>query len=409
VAGRLGSGPAPSGSAVERFQVLVLNQISAKGLARLPAERYAVGADIAAPDGILVRSADLHAREIPASVRAIARAGAGTNNIPVAAMSARGVPVFNAPGANANAVKELVLAAMLLTARNLAPALRFVAGLDAGDAAMEKTVESGKKAFAGFELAGHTLGIIGLGKVGCLVADAAIKLGMAVWGFDPHITVDAAWSLPAQVKRAASVDEVLRQSDFVSLHVPLIDATRHLVNADKLALLHAGGVLLNFSREGVVDEAAVLAALDAKRLAWYACDFPSPAVNTHPRVVALPHLGASTAEAEENCAAMVVDQLRGYLEDGNIVNAVNFPLVTMARESAYRVAIANANVPNMLGQISTAMAGAGLNIHNMVNKSRGDMAYTLVDVDSPVVPGVLDSLRAIAGVLSVRYLPTPTT
>jgi D-3-phosphoglycerate dehydrogenase len=396
-------------AAAPQFQVLVLNQISTKGLARLPAERYRVGADIAAPDGILVRSAELHERDVPASVRAIARAGAGTNNLPVAAMSARGVPVFNAPGANANAVKEIVLAAMLLTARNLAPAVRFAAGLAAGDRAMEKTVEAGKKAFAGFELAGHALGIVGLGKVGCLVADAAIKLGMAVWGFDPHITVDAAWSLPAQVKRAASVDEVLRQSDFVSLHVPLIDATRHLVNADNLALLRASGVLLNFSREGVVDEAAVLAALDAKRLAWYACDFPSPAVNTHPRVVALPHLGASTAEAEENCAIMVVDQLRGYLEDGNVVNAVNFPLVTMARESAYRVAIANANVPNMLGQISTAMAGAGLNIHNMVNKSRGEMAYTLVDVDSPVAAGVLDALRAIAGVLSVRYLPTPPT
>jgi len=392
-----------------RFNVLVLNQVSAKGLSRLPAERYVVGADIATPDGVLVRSADLHSREIPASVKAIARAGAGTNNIPVLAMSARGVPVFNAPGANANAVKELVLAAMLLTARNLAPALRFVAALDPREAAMEKTVEDGKKAFAGFELAGHTLGIVGLGKVGCLVADAAIKLGMDVWGFDPHITVDAAWSLPAQVRKAASVDEVLRQSDFVSLHVPLIDATRHMVNADNIGLMRAGAVLLNFSREGVVDEAAVLAALDAadarQRLGWYACDFPSAAVNAHRRVVALPHLGASTSEAEENCAVMVVDQLRDFLEHGNVVNAVNFPAVSMLRESRYRVAIANANVPNMLGQISTAMAGAGLNIHNMVNKSRGDMAYTLVDVDSPVADAVLDSIRAITGVLSVRYLP----
>jgi len=401
------------GDALPRFQVLVLNEISAKGLSRLPAERYTVGTDIAAPDGVLLRSADLHARELPASVKAIARAGAGTNNIPVASMSARGVPVFNAPGANANAVKELVLAAMLLTARNLAPALRFVAGLPLHADTMELAVEGGKKAFAGFELAGHTLGIVGLGKVGCLVADAAIKLGMNVWGFDPHITVDAAWSLPAQVKKAASVDEVLRQSDFVSLHVPLIDATRDMVNADNIRLMRAGAVLLNFSREGVVNEAAVLAALDApdakKRLAWYACDFPSAAVNAHARVVALPHLGASTAEAEENCAIMVVDQLRDYLEHGNVVNAVNFPAVTMVRESSYRVAIANANVPNMLGQISTAMAGAGLNIHNMVNKSRGDMAYTLVDVDSPVADAVLDSIRAIDGVLSVRYLPAPAT
>ena len=391
-------------------KVLVLNQISARGLARLPVERYAVGAELAAPDALLVRSADLHKREIAASVQAIGRAGAGTNNIPVAAMSARGIPVFNAPGANANAVKELVLAAMLLTARNLAPALRFVAGLDAHAEGMEKAVEDGKKAFAGFELAGHTLGIVGLGKVGCLVADAAIKLGMDVWGFDPHITVDAAWSLPAQVRKAASVVEVLRQSDFVTLHVPLIDATRDMVSADNIGQMRAGAVLLNFSREGVVNEHAVLGALDNadtnRRLGWYACDFPTPAVNTHPRVLALPHLGASTAEAEENCAIMVVDQLRDYLEHGNVVNAVNFPTVAMARESSYRIAIANANVPNMLGQISTAMADAGLNIHNMVNKSRGDMAYTLVDVDSAVAPGVLDAIRAIEGVLSVRYLPS---
>jgi D-3-phosphoglycerate dehydrogenase len=388
-----------------RFGVLVLNQISASGLERLPTARYTVDTDVAAPDAILVRSADMHALTIAPSVVAIARAGAGTNNIPVKAMSERGVPVFNAPGANANAVKELVLAAMLMSARNLAPALRFVAGLDAGSKHMEKAVEDGKKAFAGFELAGHTLGIVGLGKVGCLVADAAIKLGMDVYGFDPHITVDAAWSLPAQVKKAASVAEVLRNADFVTLHVPLIDATRDLVSADNLGLMRAGAVLLNFSREGVANEAAVLAALDAKKLGWYACDFPSPAANAHPRVLALPHLGASTAEAEENCAVMVVDQLRNYLEHGNVVNAVNFPAVSMARESAHRVAIANANVPNMLGQISTAMAAAGLNIHNMVNKSRGDMAYTLVDVDSPVAAQVLGSLRAIDGVLSVRHLP----
>ena len=390
------------------FEVLVLNQISARGLARLPAERYRVGTDVGAPDAVLVRSADMHALTIGPGVVAIARAGAGTNNIPVQAMSERGVPVFNAPGANANAVKELVLAAMLMTARNLAPALRFVAGLDARSASMEKAVEDGKKAFAGFELAGHTLGIVGLGKVGCLVADAAIKLGMDVYGFDPHITVDAAWSLPAQVKKAASVADVLKNADFVTLHVPLIDATRNLVDADNLPLMRAGAVLLNFSREGVVDEAAVLAALDgtsaSTRLGWYACDFPSPAANAHPRVLALPHLGASTAEAEENCAIMVVDQLRDYLEHGNVSNAVNFPTVGMARESAHRVAIANANVPNMLGQISTAMAAAGLNIHNMVNKSRGDMAYTLVDVDSPVASKVLDSIRSISGVLSVRDL-----
>ena len=394
-------------SAVRPFEVLVLNQISARGLARLSAERYKTTKTSQQPDAVLVRSADMHEMTIAPSVQAIARAGAGTNNIPVAAMSARGIPVFNAPGANANAVKELVLAAMLMTARNLPAALRFVAGLQADDTGMDRCVEEGKKAFAGFELAGHTLGIVGLGKIGCLVADAAIKLGMDVWGFDPHITVDAAWSLPAQVKKAASVAEVLKHADFVTLHVPLLDATRDLVNADNIGLMRADAVLLNFSREGIVNEAAVLAALAAQRLAWYACDFPSPALHGQPRVLALPHLGASTAEAEENCAVMVVDQLRDYLEHGVVANAVNFPAVAMARESAFRIAIANANVPNMLGQISTAMANAGLNIHNMVNKSRGDMAYTLVDVDSPVTESVLAAIGAIGGVLMVRYLPLP--
>ena len=389
----------------DRLSVLVLNQISANGLSRLPAESYRVGKDVAEPDAVLLRSADMHAMNIPASVRAIGRAGAGTNNIPVKAMSARGVPVFNAPGANANAVKELVLAGMLIAARNLASALQFVAGLDTASPQLDKTVEDGKKAFAGFEIAGQTLGIIGLGKIGCLVADAAIKLGMQVLGFDPEITVDAAWSLPSQVKRAASVNEVLRGANFVTLHVPLLDATRHLVNASNIGLLREGAVLLNFSREGIVDDAAVVEALDAARLGSYVCDFPSAAIHGHPKVIALPHLGASTREAEENCAIMVVDQLRDYLEHGQIRHAVNFPAVQMARESAWRVAIANSNVPNMLGQISTTMARAGLNIHNMVNKSRGEMAYTLVDVDSPVQPAVLASLAAIPGVLAARYLP----
>jgi D-3-phosphoglycerate dehydrogenase len=389
----------------ERLGVLVLNQISAAGLSRLPAEQYRVGKEIADPVAILVRSADLHATTIPASVRAIGRAGVGTNNIPVEAMSRRGVPVFNAPGGNANAVKELVLAGMLLAARQIAPALRFVGSLDVCAADLDRVVEDGKKAFAGVELAGQTLGIIGLGKIGCLVADAAIKLGMHVLGFDPDITVDAAWSLPSQVRRATSVNEVLKQAQFVTLHVPLVDATRHLVNDANIDLMRPGAVLLNFSREGVVADSAVLEALAANRLGQYVCDFPGAALHGQPRVIALPHLGASTREAEDNCAVMVVDQLRDYLEHGNVANAVNFPQVTMARESAYRVAIANANVPNMLGQISTAMARAGLNIHNMVNKSRGDMAYTLVDVDSPVLPEVQSGIAAIDGVLAVRYLP----
>jgi D-3-phosphoglycerate dehydrogenase / 2-oxoglutarate reductase len=390
----------------DTFKVLVLNQIAAVGLKRLPSEHYTVGKEVADPDAILVRSADMHTMDIAASVRAIARAGAGTNNIPVKAMSARGVPVFNAPGANANAVKELVLAGMLMAARNLPGALRFVSALDANDADMDARVEDGKKAYAGFELAGHTLGIVGLGKIGCLVADAAIKLGMNVLGFDPDITVDAAWSLPSQVRRATSVAEVLKNSHFVTLHVPLVEATKNLVNADNVGAMKSGAVLLNFSREGVVDNAAVLAALDRKHLAWYVCDFPHPSLNTHPHVLALPHLGASTREAEDNCAVMVAEQLRDFLEHGNVVRAVNFPEVSMPRESRWRVAIANANVPNMLGQISTAMAQAGLNIHNMVNKSRGEMAYTLVDVDSAVDAAVLAKLQAIDGVLSVRYLPS---
>ncbi|MCU0928331.1 MAG: phosphoglycerate dehydrogenase [Burkholderiaceae bacterium] len=391
----------------ERLRVQVLNQISAQGLKRLPAERYEVGKEVGDPDAILLRSADLHHAPIPASVKAIARAGAGTNNIPVAAMSARGVPVFNAPGANANAVKELVIAGMLMAARNLPAALRFVATLDAKAPDLEKAVEDGKKAFAGFELGGHTLGIVGLGKIGCLVADAAIKLGMDVMGYDPHITVDAAWSLPSQVKKAASVADVLKHSHFVTLHVPLVEATQHLVGADNVGLMRPGAVLLNFSREGVVNDDAVVAALERKALGAYVCDFPNPAIHGHERVIALPHLGASTREAEENCARMVIDQLRDYLEHGQVDYAVNFPSVTMARESAWRVAIANANVPNMLGQISTTMAHAGLNIHNMVNKSRGEMAYTLVDVDSPVADAALADLRRIDGVLSVRYLPEP--
>ena len=388
-----------------RFQVLVLNQISANGLKQFPADRYAVGKDAASPDAVLVRSADLHGVDLPRSVLAIGRAGAGTNNIPVKAMSARGVPVFNTPGANANAVKELVLAGMLLAARNIAPALRFVAALDPASPDLEKRVEDGKKAYAGHELAGQTLGIIGLGKIGCLVADAAIKLGMNVLGFDPEITVDAAWSLPAQVKKAASVAEVLKNAQFVTLHVPLVAATRDLVNSDNIGLMRKAGVLLNFARDGVVSEAAVVGALARGQLAAYVCDFPSAALARNERVVALPHLGASTREAEENCAQMVVAQLRDFLEHGNIANAVNFPAVTMARESTHRVAIANANVPNMLGQISTAMAQAGLNIHNMVNKSRGEMAYTLVDVDSPVDAATLAGIAAIEGVLSARYLP----
>ncbi len=388
----------------EPRRILTLNAISARGLARLP-EHYTVGGDIVDPDGILVRSASMHEMDIPASVRAIARAGAGTNNIPVKKLSERGVPVFNAPGANANAVKELVIAGMLIGARNLVPALKFVEDLSGSDEDMHKATEAGKKRFAGMELPGRTLGVIGLGAIGSTIAEAAIRLGMNVVGFDPAITVDAAWRLPSQVKRAENVEDVLRMADFVTLHVPLLDATRNLVNAQRIGVMRPGAVLLNFAREGVVDNAAVIEALDAGKLHAYICDFPANVLKGHARAVALPHLGASTEEAEENCAVMVAEQLADYLENGNILNAVNFPNVSMARESAYRIAIANANVPNMVGQISSLLAAAGLNIHNMVNKSKGDMAYTLVDVDSAVTAVVMQQLAAIPGVLAVRYLP----
>ncbi len=391
--------------AAKKFEILVLNPISQVGLKRFPAKSYNVAKNAAHPDAILVRSHDMNSMEIPDSVRAIGRAGAGTNNIPVKAMSERGVPVFNAPGANANAVKELVLAGMLMAARNLVPAVRFVGSLNCDDDTLAKRVEAEKKQFAGIELPRQTLGVIGLGKIGSLVADAAIKLGMDVLGYDPEITVEAAWSLPSQVKKAHSIEEILKASQFVTLHVPLLAVTRHLINAKNLELMHPGSILLNFSREEIVDAKAVAGALASKKLKYYVTDFPAQALCENPCVIALPHLGASTREAEDNSAVMVVDEVRDYLEHGNVQNAVNFPDVLMGRESPYRVAIANANVPNMVGQISGSMAKAGLNIHNMMNRSRGEMAYTLVDVDSPVNRGLIDGLARIRGVLAVRYLP----
>jgi len=389
----------------EPFKILTLNSISSLGLDRFPADRYSVGPKVETPDAILVRSQDLHKTEIARNVKAIGRAGAGTNNIPVAEMTRRGVPVFNAPGANANAVKELVIAGLLLAARNIIPAAQFAMSLKGDDATLHKRVEEGKKDFVGTELPHQTLGIIGLGKVGSLVADAAIKLGMDVVGYDPHITVDAAWSLPSQVRKANSIEEVLKGSDYVTLHAPLIDSTRNLIDAKRLECFREGAILLNFARDGLVDDAAVVQALNSNRLRSYICDFPATALQGHAQVVALPHLGASTREAEDNCAIMVVDQVRNFLEQGNIANAVNFPDALLDREAPYRVAIANANVPNMLGQISTAMARAGLNIHDMLNKSKGEMAYTLVDVDSHVPDTLIAELAQIKGVLSVRYLP----
>ncbi len=386
-------------------KILTINAIAKVGLVRFPSEGYEVGSKVVDPDAIMVRSQNLHDMVFPPSLKAIGRAGAGVNNIPVEKMSERGMPVFNAPGANANAVKELVIAGLLIGSRNIAPALSFVSGLSGDDKTLHKLVEEGKKAFSGTELPGRTLGIIGLGKIGSLVADAAIKLGMSVIGFDPHITVDAAWSLPSAVKKANSIEEVMKVSDYVTIHVPLVEATRNLINATRLSLLKKSAILLNFARDGIVNDEAIVAAIKAQTVRGYICDFPAQALQGVPGVIATPHLGASTEEAEDNCAIMVADQLRDYLENGNIRNAVNLPDVILDRESPYRLCICNANVPNMVGQISTAMAGAGLNIHNMLNKSRGELAYTMVDVDSQIPPELINQIKAIAGVRAVRYLP----
>jgi D-3-phosphoglycerate dehydrogenase / 2-oxoglutarate reductase len=387
------------------LKVLTLNNIALAGLERLPRDRYEVASEIGHPDAVLVRSADMHKMEIPASVKAIARAGAGVNNIPVEAMSRRGVPVFNAPGANANAVKELVLAGILLAARNLCEAWDYVRGLEGGEEELHRAVESGKKRFVGFELPGRSLGVVGLGAIGVEVANAALGLGMQVVGFDPRITVERAWQLNSGVRQAMSLDDLFSRAQVVTVHVPLGEATRALVNADRLAMMKPGGVLLNFARAQVVDEAAVLAALESGRLARYVTDFPSAALKGHPKVIALPHLGASTREAEENCAIMVAENLRDFLENGNIRHAVNFPDAMLPRIEGTRVAIANANVPNMVGQISTALASAGLNISDLLNKSRGDLAYTLADVDGKIPEEALAQIGGIEGVLSMRVIP----
>jgi len=387
------------------YRILTLNNISPKGLARLPRERYEVGAEVASPDAILVRSADMHQFTVPAAVRAIGRAGAGVNNIPVAAMSRRGIPVFNAPGANANAVKELVLAGLFLAARNIGPAWLFARSLSGDDEAIDQAVEAGKKRFVGFELPGRTLGVVGLGAIGVEVANSALALGMKVLGYDPQITVQRAWQLSSSVEQARSLEDLFARSDAISVHVPLNDATRHLVNAARLALMKADGTLLNFARGGIVDDQAVLAALAARRLHAYVCDFPNAALKDHPQVITLPHLGASTGEAEENCAVMVAEQLRDFLENGNIKNSVNYPEAILGRvPNTTRLAIANSNVPNMVGQISTCLAAARLNIADLLNKSRGEYAYTLIDADGAVGEDVLARIRAIEGVLSARIV-----
>ncbi|MES1946463.1 NAD-binding D-isomer specific 2-hydroxyacid dehydrogenase protein [Salinisphaera sp. C84B14] len=387
------------------FKIQTLNNISAKGLDRLPRDLYEIASEMSKPDAIILRSHNMHDMAIADSVRAIGRAGAGVNNIPVADMSKRGVPVFNAPGANANAVKELVLAGMLLASRNLMSAWKYVEELTSTGEELKKEVEAGKKRFKGVELPGRTLGVAGLGAIGVNVANAAQALGMSVQGFDPGITVNNAWRLTSNVSQALSIDELLSRSDYVSLHVPLVDDTRGLVDAKRLKLMRKGAVLLNFSRAEIVDEDAVLAALENGRLSYYVCDFPSEKLRGHDRVITLPHLGASTDEAEDNSAMMIADQLRDYLEVGNIRNSVNFPEAIMPpTASAHRLAVVNHNVPNMVGQISSTLARHGHNIADLLNKSKGEVAYTLVDIDAPVADEAIEELRTIEGVLCVRYL-----
>jgi len=386
------------------YKIQTLNAISQKGLSRLPADRYTVSNDAADADAILLRSFKLHDYPFSDNLLAVARAGSGTNNVPVKTLSDRGIVVFNSPGANSNAVKELVLAGMLIGCRNIGPAIDFVRGLEGTDAEMAVAVESGKKKFGGFELPGRTLGVIGLGAIGVKIANAARGLGMNVIGYDPTITIERAWQLDSDVEAAPNIDALLAQSDFITFHVPLIDSTRNLINADSLQKLKDGVVLLNFARNGILDDSAVLAGLESGKVYAYVCDFPSNELRTNPRVVTLPHLGASTREAEENCAIMVADQVRDYLENGNICNSVNLPNVKLRRTGLARIALVNQNHPDMLGKISHVLGQAGVNIAHMMNDSKGNMAYTLMDVDSSVTNATLADLAAIPGVLKVRLL-----
>ncbi len=391
------------------LKILTLNNIAVEGLRRFHREQYEVASEITHPDAIILRSYNMHDMEIPETVAAIGRAGAGVNNIPIDAMSKRGVPVFNAPGANANAVKELAIAGLLIAARNICDAREYVRGLEETGEALNKAVEAGKKQFVGHELPGRTLGVIGLGAIGVEVANAALSLGMNVIGFDPKITVRRAWQLSAGVSHAETLDELFQKSDAVTCHVPLVEETKNLVNRDRIALMRDGGVIINFARNGVVDNEAVLAALDSGKLQTYVSDFPTPELIAHAGAIALPHLGASTTEAEANCAVMVADNVIDYLENGNIRFSVNFPESRLPRLDAWRITIANANVPNMVGQISTCLANAGLNIEDLLNKSIGELAYTIVDVNGPVEAETEAALRAIDGVLALRNLGKPVT
>jgi D-3-phosphoglycerate dehydrogenase len=386
------------------FDVLTLNAISPRGLARLPSHLYRVSSESASPDAVIVRSFSLHDREIPASVKAIGRAGAGVNNIPVPAMSARGIPVFNAPGANANAVKELVIAGLIIGCRHLCQGWAFAAGLEGDDAGLHKAVEAGKKQFVGNEISGRTIGVIGLGAIGGNVANATSGLGMHVIGYDPALTVEGAAQLSSGVRRVDSLEALLAQSEFLTVHVPLLPATKNLINAERLALLKDQAIVLNFAREGIVDEAAVVAALDAGKLKAYVSDFPVNQTRHHPKCITFPHLGASTEEAEENCAIMVADQIRGFLEQGDVHNSVNFPEVHLPRASPHRLVCAGGNLPGLVNQVSGALKGAGVVIEGLANVSRGDVAYLVADLASAPAPAMVAELAASEGIRMVRML-----
>lgn len=386
------------------YKIKTINNISDKGLSRLPADKYSVSPDNEGPDAIILRSQNLHEMEIPANLKAVGRAGAGTNNVPVDRLSEQGIVVFNAPGANANAVKELVIAGMLLACRNIVQAWQYAANVEGTDEEQNKAVEAGKKKYVGYELPGRTLGVVGLGAIGVEIANVAVALGMRVVGFDPTITVSSAWKMSSDVEGMASIDELLKQSDFVTFHVPLIDATKNLLNAARLATMKDGAVVLNFARNGIVDEDAILAAIESGKLNAYVCDFPAEKLKRNERVITLPHLGASTAEAEDNCAMMIADQLKDFLENGNVKNSVNFPAVKLPRGGKSRVAITHKNMPDMIAKISATVGEAGFNIHHMRNESRNELAYTLMDIECEIGNDLIEKFARIEGVLKARQV-----
>lgn len=388
-------------------RILTLNQISVKGLERLPRDSYEIASEFTHPDAILLRSHKLQAEDIPASVLGIARAGAGVNNIPVPECTRRGIPVFNSPGANANAVKELVAAGLLLGSRGILEGLAWVDTLsDVQDPAeLHKVLEAGKKQFKGQELAGKTLGVVGLGAIGSLVADMALSLDMQVIGYDPALSVDAAWRLSSQVRKAETLSALFARSDYITLHLPVLDSTRGLINAELLAAMSPEACLLNFARQEIVDGPALLAALENGQLRKYIADFPAPELIGRKDVVLMPHIGASTDEAEDNCAIMAADQLRDFLENGNIRNSVNFPALQLERAGHCRLAVTNTNVPRILGSVLSILAEQNINVVDMLNKSRDELAYNLIDIDRDPTEDSLVAMQALEGVINVRLIP----